>query len=94
MASGVGGPTGPRGPGKFPQEQPRNEGRVGDHTVSGDGSVLSSNPRSSSASNVADRVSSGAQDVLGRVPQRDSGGNSSQVGKVLQGIAQWLLNVF
>lgn len=94
MASGVGGPTGPRGPGKFPQEQPRNEGRVGDHTVSGDGPVLSSNPRSSSESNVADRVNSGAQEVLGRVPQQDSGGNSSQVGKVLQGIAQRLLNVF
>lgn len=64
MASGVGGSTGPRGSGGFPQEQPKNEGRVGEHTVSGSGSSSLSNPGSSSASDLADRVSSGAQGVL------------------------------
>ncbi|WP_370913590.1 hypothetical protein [Chlamydia pecorum] len=72
MASGVGGPTGPRGPGKFPQEQPNNEGRVGEHTVSGSGPSSVSNPGSgaSSASELAARVSSGAQGVIGNVSQQ------------------------
>lgn len=72
MASGVGGPTGPRGPGKFPQEQPNNEGRVGEHTVSGSGSSSVSNLGSgaSSASELAARVSSGAQGVIGNVSQQ------------------------
>lgn len=80
MASGVGGPTGPRGPGKFPQEQPNNEGRVGEHTVSGNGPSSVSNPGSgaSSASELAARVSSGAQGVIGNVSQQSP--ESAHVG--------------
>lgn len=72
MASGVGGPTGPRGSGEFPKEQPNNEGRVGEHTVSGSGPSSVSNPGAgaSSASELAARVSSGAQGVIGNVSQQ------------------------
>ncbi|WP_041538078.1 hypothetical protein [Chlamydia pecorum] len=90
MASGVGGPTGPRGPGKFPQEQPNNEGRVGEHTVSGNGPSSVSNPGSgaSSASELAARVSSGAQGVIGNVSQQAS--ESAHVGAThqLKGVFQ------
>lgn len=98
MASGVGGPTGPRGSGEFPKEQPNNEGRVVEHTVSGSGSSSVSNPGASSASELAARVSSGAQGVLGNVSQQtpESGhvGPAHHFRSALQNFAGNLRNIF